>query len=43
MSEQPATESSPSTDEPLDPHDQPVAGGADDGEAAQGDGAPDSH
>ncbi|MCW2607026.1 MAG: hypothetical protein JWO60_1719 [Frankiales bacterium] len=29
--------------EPLDPHDQPAAGGSDEGPAAQGDGAPDSY
>ena len=43
MSEQPATETTPVTDEPLDPQDQPAAGGSDEGEAAQGDGLPDSH
>ena len=43
MSEQPAAENRPVSDQPVDPHDQPVAGGTDDGEAAQGDGAPDSH
>ena len=43
MSEQPATENVPTTDEPLDPLEQPAAGGNDEGEAAQGDGAPDSH
>ena len=29
--------------EPLDPQDQPAAGGTDGGPAAQGDGAPDSY
>ena len=43
MSEHPVTEDRPVTDEPLDPQDQPAAGGTDTGEAAQGDGAPDSH
>ena len=43
MSEQPHTESRPVSDEPLDPLDQPAAGGTEEGEAAQGDGAPDSH
>jgi hypothetical protein len=43
MSEQPATENQPTTDEPLDPLAQPAAGGTDEGEAAQGDGAADSH
>ncbi len=43
MSEQPGTENPPTTDEPLDPAEQPVAGGSDDGEAAQGDGAEDSY
>jgi hypothetical protein len=43
MSEQPHDESRPTTDEPLDPAAQPAAGGTDDAEAAQGDGAPDSH
>jgi hypothetical protein len=43
MSEQPATENRPVTDQPLEPQDQPAAGGTDSGEAAQGDGAPDSH
>ena len=43
MSEQPHTENPPATDEPLDPHEQPAAGGTSDGEAAQGDGAPNSH
>ena len=43
MSEQPHTENGPVSDEPLEPLDQPAAGGRDDGEAAQGDGAPDSH
>ena len=43
MSEQPDTENSPTTDEPLDPLDQPAAGGTSDDEAAQGDGAEDSY
>jgi hypothetical protein len=43
MSEQPHTENHPTTDEPLDPAEQPAAGGTDEREAAQGDGAPDSH
>ena len=43
MSEQPASENRPTTDEPLDPLEQPAAGGTADDEAAQGDGAPDSH
>jgi hypothetical protein len=40
----PSTEAAqkPVTDEALDPRDQPAAGGADDGEPAQGEGAPDS-
>lgn len=46
MSEQPqdpstGTEQAP--DEVLDPTDQPAAGGTDDGEPAQGEGAPDSY
>jgi hypothetical protein len=36
MSEQPATENVPTTDEPLDPLNQPAAGGTDDGEAGAG-------
>lgn len=43
MSEQPHQQNYPTTDEPLVPAEQPAAGGTDDGEAAQGDGAPDSH
>ena len=43
MSEQPATENVPTTDEPVDPDQQPVAGGSDDSEPAQGDGAEDSY
>ena len=43
MSEQPGTENRPTTDEPLDPLDQPAAGGTDDGEPAQGEGAEDSY
>ena len=43
MSEQPHTENRPATDEPLDPADQPAAGGTDDTEPAQGEGAPNSH
>ncbi len=47
MTEQPqdpSTESAqqPATDEVIDPHEQPAAGGSDDGEPAQGEGAPDS-
>jgi hypothetical protein len=40
----PSTETAqqPVTDEALDPRDQPAAGGADDSEPAQGEGAPDS-
>jgi hypothetical protein len=30
-------------DDALDPQDQPAAGGAEAGDSAQGDGAPDSH
>jgi hypothetical protein len=37
----PPQESPPS--DPLDPLDQPAAGGDSDAESAQGDGAPDSH
>jgi hypothetical protein len=43
MSEQPHIENRPESDQPLDPAQQPAAGGTDDGEPAQGDGAPDSH
>jgi hypothetical protein len=43
MSEQPQTENQPTTDEPVDPTEQPAAGGSASGEAAQGDGVPDSH
>ena len=43
MSEQPHTQNRPVTDEPVDPREQPAAGGTADGEAVQGDGAPDSH
>jgi hypothetical protein len=43
MSEQPHTENRPTTDEPLEPTEQPAAGGTDDAEPAQGEGAPNSH
>lgn len=43
MSEQPQTENHPTTDEPLDPAEQPAAGGTAHGEPVQGEGAPDSH
>jgi hypothetical protein len=43
MSEQPHIDNRPTADEPLDPTEQPAAGGTDEQEAAQGDGAPDSH
>lgn len=33
----------PATDDVIDPHDQPAAGGTNDGEPAQGEGAPDSY
>ncbi len=47
MTEQPQDPSTerqqqPVTDEVIDPRDQPAAGGTDDGEPAQGEGAPDS-
>jgi hypothetical protein len=43
MSEQPSTDNRPTTDQPVEPTEQPPAGGNASGEAAQGDGAPDSH
>lgn len=43
MTEQPHTGNPPTTDEPLDPHRQPAAGGSDHSEPAQGEGEEDSH
>ena len=42
MSEQPPEPQDPVSDEVVEPQDQPAAGGTDDGEPAQGEGAPDS-
>lgn len=42
MSEQPPEPQVPENDEVVEPQDQPAAGGTDDGEPAQGEGAADS-
>ena len=39
----PETAQQPTTDEPVEPQQQPAGGGTDDGEPVQGEGSPDSY